>query len=219
MLSRQQPTKLTILAATLDPVSTKNPSDNQYAAGSQCAQTVVPDRTFDAMLMNSMLGSLGTEEAAPLEVLIIPGGRGVRDAATMEPVIKFVKGIAPRVRYIVTVCTGSAIAAQAEVLDDRRATTNKLAFDWVQADRPQVQWIRKARWVVDQGEQFPSESEISTLQRRTKHLKVWTSSGVSAGIDAMFDFVERVYGKEVADDIAMKIEYVRNGTWDDDPFA
>lgn len=223
MVSRQRPITLTKLSVTLDPVSTRHPSDSEYAAGSQCAQTLVPDRTFDAMLMHSMLAPSDTDEPRPLEVLIIPGGRGTRYSKTMDPVVKFVKEIAPHVKYIITVCTGSHIAAQAEVLDGRRATTNKLNFNQIKESRPaeaRVQWIRRARWIVDQGENLPKDdSELSRFQRRTKHLKVWTSSGVSAGIDAMFDFVETLYGEELADDVALKIEYVRNKVWDDDPFA
>lgn len=60
-------------------------------------------------------------------------------------------------------------------------------------------WIAKARWVRDGN--------------------VWTASGVSAGIDVMCAWAESVYGKEVADEVANAMEFVRAKGSGDDPFA
>lgn len=64
---------------------------------------------------------------------------------------------------------------------------------------PEVNWIRRARWVTDGN--------------------IWTSSGISAGIDMAYAFVEDQYGAKVADDIARVQEYVRNRDPTNDPFA
>jgi transcriptional regulator GlxA family with amidase domain len=48
---------------------------------------------------------------------------------------------------------------------------------------------------------------------------IWSSSGVTSGIDLMFHFVERYYSEEVAAHIVDVIEYVRNTDKDNDPFA
>jgi transcriptional regulator GlxA family with amidase domain len=48
---------------------------------------------------------------------------------------------------------------------------------------------------------------------------VWTSSGVSAGIDMMFAFVADQYGEEVAERISIRSEYRRHKDSTDDPFA
>jgi transcriptional regulator GlxA family with amidase domain len=185
--------ELSILAETLDPVSTKIPPlfpDRQRelnAPGSDCGQSVVPTHTF-------------ASPPEKIDVLVVPGGFGNRDQTSAAPVIEFIRAVVPsKVRYLITVCTGSALAAQAGVLDGKRATTNKRAFEHVLGLRKEVHWVRRARWVVDG--------------------HIWTSSGISAGIDAMFAFVESLYGRELAHETATRMEYVRNENWDEDPFA
>lgn len=48
---------------------------------------------------------------------------------------------------------------------------------------------------------------------------MYTSSGVSAGIHATFHFVEDIWGKERADELAVGKEHVRAIDWRDDPLA
>ena len=64
---------------------------------------------------------------------------------------------------------------------------------------PNVDWVPVARWVKDGN--------------------IWTSSGISAGIDLTYDWVASVYGEEVAQEIADRAEYIRNRDPDYDPFA
>lgn len=55
----------------------------------------------------------------------------------------------PRVKHLITVCTGSGLAAQAEVLDGKRATSNKKVLKEIMSLRPQVHWASHASWVTD----------------------------------------------------------------------
>lgn len=64
---------------------------------------------------------------------------------------------------------------------------------------PKVQWSSAARWVFDGN--------------------VWTSSGVAAGLDLIFTFMDEIYGEEVTMSIQGTIEYSRNQGLCDDPFA
>ena len=98
-----------------------------------------------------------------------------------------------------TVCTGTALLAQAGLLDGRRATTNKMFFSWPETTWPAVRWVREARWVED-----------GTF---------WTSSGVSAGIDMALAVVARIADQQTADFLATATEYEwhRDAGWD--PFA
>ena len=64
---------------------------------------------------------------------------------------------------------------------------------------PNVHWVQEARWVEDG--------------------KIWTSSGVTAGIDQMYAFVAALHGEGVAEAIAERSEYVRNKNASVDPFA
>ncbi|GAW15480.1 hypothetical protein ANO14919_048920 [Xylariales sp. No.14919] len=179
-MSRSMPLEFVALAATLDPVSSK------IGIPGHIGQTMVPTHTFD-------------DCPDDLEVLIVPGGFGTRVPAVTGPIIEFLRRIFPQLRYLLTVCTGSAVVAQSGLLDGRRATSNKRNWDWVISQGPAVQWVREARWVVDGN--------------------IWTSSGISAGIDLMFAFIADQYGEETAKQLAERAEYVRNPDSSVDPFA
>ncbi|KAF2015588.1 DJ-1/PfpI family protein-like protein [Aaosphaeria arxii CBS 175.79] len=192
ILSLTHPLNLSILAHDLSPVSTRH--HLHQAAGSNCQQSIVPTHTF-------------ANAPDDIEVLIIPGGTGSRKEENLDGVIEFLqkrwgsggeekKGA---LRWILTVCTGSAILAKSGVLDGRRATSNKKAFSWVREQNEKVEWVPKARWVKD-GD-------------------IWTSSGIAAGIDMIYAWLEEVFGKETADLLADASEYERNRDPGNDRFA
>lgn len=91
------------------------------------------------------------------------------------------------------------MAAQSGVLDGKKATTSKLRYDAVVAMTPKVNWVRQARWVVDGN--------------------IWTSSGVSAGMDETLAFVQEIYGRDLAVKVATMIEYNWHEDSAVDPFA
>ncbi len=132
-------------------------------------------------------------------ILIVPGGKGVRTLVNDEPYLVFLKDLADRSRFCLSVCTGSALFAKSGILNGKRATSNKRAMKWVKSMNYGVIWIEKARWVVDG--------------------KYYTSSGVSAGMDMTLGFISDVLGKGVAEEIADRIEYVWNSDPMSDPFA
>lgn len=183
-LSFIYPIKLYILAETLDPVSTKSPQGLEHP-GSSFSQRIVPTHTF--------------ENAPKVDVLIVPGGVGNRPPNSLESALSYISQSYPELQYIFTICTGSGVVARTGVLDGKRATTNKKAFASISAMRPQVEWVGKARWVVDGN--------------------LWTASGVSAGIDAIFAFIQTVYGSDVASLIADLMEYERHTDASWDPWA
>ena len=118
------------------------------------------------------------EQANDMNIVLIPGGMGTRDEVENDGLISWISSVAPTLEYLVSVCTGSALLAKAGVLDGKRATSNKSAFEWVVAQGPEVEWIKKARWVVDG--------------------KYWTSSGVSAGMDMTLALIEEIHGSDLA---------------------
>jgi putative intracellular protease/amidase len=111
-MSRWTALEFVTLAATLNPVNTR------VEAPGRIGQSVVPTHTFD-------------DCPEDLEVLLVPGGFGARDPAVTTPIVEFVRRIYPRLRFLLTVCTGSAIVAMSGLLDGRRATSNKLSWEWV----------------------------------------------------------------------------------------
>ena len=131
-------------------------------------------------------------------VLIVPGGMGTRPLSKDAGFLASLKKLADSAEYVLSICTGSALLAAAGMLEGRRATSNKFAFDWARSTG-EAEWIGKARWIRDG--------------------KFYTSSGVSAGIDMALGFVSDRFGRETAEDIARKTEYIWNDDPDNDPFA
>lgn len=121
------------------------------------------------------------------EIVIIPGGAGTRPGVNDALLIDAIRKISVSSNYVLTVCTGSALLAKTGLLDGRKATSNKRAFDWVMTNGKDVNWIKQARWVVDG--------------------KYYTSSGVSAGMDMVLGFVADRHGAELARKLAFEIEY------------
>ncbi len=112
VLAQQVPVTVYILAATLAPVTSRT------ARPGSVGQEIVPTHTFD-------------NPPNDIEVLLIPGGGGTRDTAGTQALVDYAARAYPKLRYFLTVCTGAALAARAGLLNGKRATTNKLAFDWV----------------------------------------------------------------------------------------
>jgi transcriptional regulator GlxA family with amidase domain len=134
-----------------------------------------------------------------LDVILVPGGIGTRKAVANEPLLEWLRARAVQAQVVTSVCTGSSLLARAGLLDGRRATSNKMSFAWVQSQGPAVQWVKEARWVEDG--------------------KFVTSSGVAAGIDMTLAVIAKLAGTDVAERIAVRMEYEwhRDAGWD--PFA
>lgn len=130
---------------------------------------------------------------------MVPGGFGTRQLVDDLSFIADLKKVAEESKFCLTVCTGAALLAKTGLLDGRKATSNKFAFQWVESVNPAVEWQSHARWVVDG--------------------KYYSSSGVSAEIDMALGFVRDQYGEEKAKIIAERMEYIWNSDSSLDPFA
>ncbi|MCT2557591.1 DJ-1/PfpI family protein [Tsuneonella sp. YG55] len=98
VLSRLPGARVTVAAATRDPVAT----DSGFA--------MLPTATFDS--------------APSADILCVPGGHGVADALSDEPSIAFIRAAAESARWVTSVCTGAFLLGRAGLLDGRRATTH-----------------------------------------------------------------------------------------------
>lgn len=124
---------LHLLARTLAPVTTRPPLPNSNPHNSSFWPALTPTATF--------ADALADKSEIDIDVLVVPGGVGVRaSAADLAAEIGFIRAVFPRLRYLVTICTGSSLAARAGVLDGRRATTNKAAWGEVTPLGPNVKW-------------------------------------------------------------------------------
>ena len=122
-----------------------------------------------------------------VDIFLIPGGLGTRKEITNTLLIDKIRKFSEASKYVMTVCTGSALLAKTGLLNGKKATSNKRAFDWVITNGENVNWIKKARWTVDG--------------------KFYTSSGVSAGMDMALGFLSDTHGIQFARKVAFQIEY------------
>jgi transcriptional regulator GlxA family with amidase domain len=133
------------------------------------------------------------------DLVLIPGGLGTRRLVRDEAFIALLAEVSRNSPMTATVCTGAALLARTGLLDNRPATSNKLAWPWVEQQGENVRWVRKARWVDD--------------------ADIVTSSGISAGIDMALAVVARLHGRATAEGAARVMEYVWNDDPANDPFA
>lgn len=138
----------------------------------------------------------------PLEpgyILLIPGGAGTRKEICNEEFLSEIRKLTIQAQFVLSVCTGSLLLAMTGLLDSKKATTNKRVYNWVIHQAQDVKWIKRARWVKDGN--------------------IYTSSGVSAGMDMALGFIADNFGIERAGNISKGIEYIWNSDCDDDIFS
>lgn len=138
-------------------------------------------------------------EAAGFDILLVPGGVGIRHQLNSPVFLTDLRRLAEGAKIVCTVCTGSALLAKTGLLDGKKATTNKRVFKAIAAMAPKVNWLAEARWVEDE--------------------KFFTSSGVSAGMDMALAAIAKLFSTDVALQIAARAEYEwhRDNSWD--PFS
>ena len=120
-----------------------------------------------------------------LDTLIIAGGDKVKRACKNSEFIQWVQNVATKVRRICSVCSGSFVLAQAGLLDGKRATCHWEASERLQRAFPEVQVDGNALY-IQQG-------------------NIWTSAGVTAGIDMALALVAEDLGQDYAMAIARRL--------------
>jgi transcriptional regulator GlxA family with amidase domain len=121
----------------------------------------------------------------PADTWLIPGVLDPLVADTEPAVLKFLAGPAQRARRIAGLCTGGFLLAEAGLLDGRRATTHWLFADALRQRYPNIT-VEPDRIFVTDG-------------------PMWTSAGMTAGLDLALGLVEKDLGPEVTRSLAHKL--------------
>ena len=128
-----------------------------------------------------------TDDCPPLDILVVPGGWGVRTEFNNTRLLDWIAETGREVETLTSVCTGAMLLGKAGLLYERRATTHWQSLDWMRESFPDVTVVDDQH-VVEDG-----------------HLI--TSAGISAGIDMALRVVARYHGEEVALATARHMEY------------
>jgi transcriptional regulator GlxA family with amidase domain len=117
-----------------------------------------------------------------IDTLIVAGGEGTLAAVKDGVLVDWVRTTAPRARRVASVCSGAFVLAEAGLLDGRRATTHWGSCAALAKHYPRVQVEPDPIFVRDG--------------------RVWTSAGITAGMDLALALVEDDYGRELALEVA-----------------
>ncbi len=158
VLSRLEGAKCHLIARSREPVNTDTVLD------------IVPTTTFS--------------ECPQLDILCVPGGRGVAAAIGDADLVNFIRGQGASASWVTSVCTGSFLLGAAGLLDGRRATTH---------------WAYK--------ELLPLVGASPGGARVICDENLITGGGVTAGIDFALQVAAEVSGPGVAQAIQLALEY------------
>jgi transcriptional regulator GlxA family with amidase domain len=123
--------------------------------------------------------------ASAITTLIISGGEGVEAAARNKCVSQFVKAVAKRGARIASVCSGTFVLAEAGLLDGKRATTH---------------WQRTRQFLSA----YP-KVKLEPDQIFVRDGQIWSSAGITAGIDLALAMVAEDFGEAVVEKTARQL--------------
>ncbi|MGH8782192.1 DJ-1/PfpI family protein [Paraburkholderia sp.] len=123
-------------------------------------------------------------EAGDYDLFVVPGGPGTDDAMLDAATVAFIRERGQRARYVFGICTGSLLLGAAGLLRGRRAGTH-----WQSRDL------------------LAKFGATPSADRLTVDGNLFTSGGVTAGIDMALRVAAEVAGDDVAQQIQLQIEY------------
>lgn len=134
-----------------------------------------------------MIGTAPVSSVRPHQVdtLIIPGGPGIWALRDDTTVMKWISQALPKARRVASVCLGAFVLAWTGALDGKRAATHWRYCPRLQDGFPNIKVEPNAIFVKDG--------------------RVWSSAGVSAGIDLALAMIEEDFGHTVALDVARRL--------------
>jgi len=123
--------------------------------------------------------------AGALDTLLVSGGEGTRRPSICETTLEFVRSTAASARRTASVCSGAYVLAEAGLLDGRRATTH---------------WARSA----DFARRYPAVT-LEPDRIFVRDGNIWTSAGITAGIDLALAMIAEDLGEDIARKTAQQL--------------
>jgi transcriptional regulator GlxA family with amidase domain len=144
------------------------------------------------------LAELDAQVTTEPDVVVVPFVPAA-DSRDNAPLLAWLRQRTGPGTTLLTICGGSWVAAEAGLLDGRRATSHQNMLPLVQRTHPAVGWVDGRRWVQD-GD-------------------VVSSAGITASVDATLRVLEKHLGRAAAGDVAARIGYPHRRFLDDPTYA
>lgn len=127
-------------------------------------------------------GIPANEFSEPIDTLVVAGGPGAESGVYDPQFIKWISASAVKCRRVASICTGAFLLAEAGLLNEKKAVTHWKFCTRLQSEYPRVKVQHDPIYLRDES--------------------IYTSAGITAGIDLALALVEEDYGRRVALDIA-----------------
>jgi len=118
----------------------------------------------------------------PIDTLVVAGGFGVEEAQNDASLVRWIRSAARRSRRVTSVCSGAFLLARAGLLEGRTVTTHWASTAELARRHPELE--------VDPNPIFIRDGDI------------WTSAGVTSGMDLSLALVEEDLGRDIAVEVA-----------------
>jgi transcriptional regulator GlxA family with amidase domain len=157
----------------------------RYVAGAYDLRLVAADCGLVRSSSGVAMAAEPFDASLPVDTLVVAGGEGSRAAARDPRVLDFVRETAGRARRTASVCSGAYVLAEAGLLDGRRATTH---------------WNRGP----DFARRFP-KVRLEPDRIYVRDGPIWTSAGITAGIDLVLAMIGEDLGESIARQTAQQL--------------
>ena len=134
-----------------------------------------------------VLPDVTTAACPSLDLLLVPGGWGTRRELSNQPLLGWIAVRAGQARILCSVCTGALLLGKAGLLDGRRATTHWKSLGLLR-------------------DSFP-ESRVEEQLHVVRDGNLYTSAGISAGIDLALLVTAEMCGEAIGRSTARHMEY------------
>jgi transcriptional regulator GlxA family with amidase domain len=161
----------------------------RYRPGAYALTTLAKSHGVVASSSGASMSALDMRSAHALDTLVIAGGDGTRQAFRDPELLDFLRQAAAKARRIASVCSGAFLLAEAGLLDGKRATTHWGRTSDFAGRYPQVR-LEPDRIFIRDG-------------------AIWTSAGITAGIDLALALIAEDLGEGVARQTAQQLVVYR----------
>lgn len=148
------------------------------------AETLKPIKAKNGLSINP---DYSIDNCPPIDILVIAGGDGTNQQIKNKPILDWISTTHPNTAYTLSICSGSRLLGVLGLLDNQPYCTHHQVYDDMEKLVP-TGIPKKEKRFVEAG-------------------KIFTSGGISAGIDLSFHLVEKLFGKKIAKNTAKYMEY------------